>query len=244
MINITGLHKFYGKKKVLSDVSLQIKQGEVFGLLGPNGAGKSTLLSILSTVNKPSSGFLTISGLPFEKDKKKIRQLIGYVPQDIALLEELTVKENLLFWSKFYKDFISKDYLYKLCSTMQLAEKWNEKVSRLSGGMKRKLNIITALVHNPSVLLMDEPTVGIDIESKIEINHFMSKLAQEGKTIVYITHDMSEIIHFCDRFAVMKDGFVQFTGTLNEARDFLKENGLNLHEAEDVVYHLLKKSVI
>ncbi|WP_458411937.1 ABC transporter ATP-binding protein [Schinkia sp. CFF1] len=241
MINMNGISKTFGKKKVLKDVTLQIRHGEVFGLLGPNGAGKSTLLSILATIHNPSSGSVTINGLLLEKDKKKIRKLIGYVPQDVALLAELTVKDNLLFWSKFSNVSISKEYLFELCSVMQLTDKWNEKVSHLSGGMKRKLNIITALIHNPSILLMDEPTVGIDIESKMEINNFIGKLAEQGKTIVYITHDMSEIIHTCNRFAVMKEGAVHFIGTLTEAKDLLIKQGLMINDAEEIVYFLLKK---
>jgi ABC-2 type transport system ATP-binding protein len=240
MIRMINIQKNYGKKKLLDSISLDIQQGEIFGLLGSNGAGKSTLISILATVLKPNGGTIMINGMDLPRQTKQIRQQIGYVPQDIALWEEFTVKENLLFWSKFVKGKVSEERLKELCDAVHLKEKWNEKVSSLSGGMKRKLNIAVALIHDPSILLMDEPTVGIDLESKLEINQYVKGLAEQGKTIVYITHDMSEIVNLCDRIGVLRRGVLEFTGTVKEATAQLQGEGNDVSTAEEVVYELLR----
>ncbi|MDQ0243743.1 ABC-2 type transport system ATP-binding protein [Bacillus fengqiuensis] len=241
MIHIENIHKHYRKHTSLHDVSFDVRKGEVFGLLGPNGAGKSTLLSILATVLRPSAGSVTINGFDLWKQTRQVRGVIGYVPQDTALWEELTVKENLIFWSKFVKEKVTEEHLLEICQAVQLRAKWTEKVSRLSGGMKRKLNIAVALIHNPDILLMDEPTVGIDLQSKLEINRYVKSLAQQGKTIVYITHDMSEIVHLCDRIGVLRKGVLQFTGTIAEAAGHLRMNGCEPGSAEEIVYKLLKE---
>lgn len=240
MIKIRNVNKFYGKTKSLSDITLDIVQGEVFGLLGPNGAGKSTLLSILATIVTPSSGTVRIADLDMKKQGRQIRKQIGYVPQEIALWEDLTVRENMLFWSRFVKKKADKDQLMELCETVQLQNKWQHKVSELSGGMKRKLNIAIALIHDPAILLMDEPTVGIDLESKVEINGYIKKLAQKGKTIVYTTHDISEIIRLCDRIGVLKQGALEFNGTLEQAAQFVTKNAKSVFDPEELVYQLLK----
>ena len=160
MISIRNLEKTFKRVKRVNNVSMEIKEGEIFGLLGANGAGKSTLISILATVLKPTAGKVTINGFDLKKDKRKIHQMIGYVPQEIALWEESTVKDNFHFWSKFSKAKYSEEQCFQLCKAFLLEDKWNEKVANLSGGMKRKLNIAVSLIHQPSILLMDEPTVG------------------------------------------------------------------------------------
>lgn len=240
MISIEKLEKFYEKKQILNDVTVQIEKGEVFGLLGPNGAGKSTLLSILATISRPVSGSVTIGGLNLMSQTKKVRELIGYVPQEIALWEHLTVKDNFLFWSKFAAKSVPESEMLNLCQAVHLEDRWNEKVSKLSGGMKRKLNIAVTLIHQPDVLLMDEPTVGIDIQSKLEINQYIRKLADQGKTVVYITHDMSEILTLCDRIGILKNGTFHFTGTMQQARDLFKQQGNTVKNDEELLYCYLK----
>lgn len=234
MIEINNVSKTYGKKRSLANVTLTVESGEVIGLLGPNGAGKSTLLSILSTITAPSSGNVTIGGLSLKKNQKAIREVIGYVPQDIALWEELSVKENMKMWSKMTSRSLSNKQLQSLCSAVQLEGRWKEKVKNLSGGMKRKLNIAVSLIHEPSVLLMDEPTVGIDLQSKLEIIRYIKQLAAKGKTIIYITHDLNEILGVCDRFAVLKEGKLEFVGTMDQAKEKTREDA-----EENVVYKLL-----
>lgn len=244
MISIKNIEKKYGSVKRLDCVSLDVREGEIFGLLGENGAGKSTLISILATVLKPSAGSVTINGIDIKDGKKKIRQMIGYVPQEIALWEDFTVKENFYYWSKFANVKPTEDRLLALCEAVSLGDKWNEKVSDLSGGMKRKLNIAIALIHDPPILLMDEPTVGIDLQSKMDINKYMKSMAEQGKTILYITHDIHEIIHLCNRIGILQKGQLQFVGTLEEARRQLEgEASQSQISTEDVVYQLLSGSL-
>lgn len=240
MIKIMNISKFHGKKCSLHDVTLSIEKGIIYGLLGPNGAGKSTLLSILATISQPASGHVEIHGYDLGKQTKEVREHIGYVPQDVALWEHLSVKENFVLWGKFAKRKVSEEELYVLCRTVHLQDKWDEKVSRLSGGMKRKLNIAVALIHDPDVLLMDEPTVGIDIQSKLEINQYLRELARLGKTIVYTTHDINEILYLCDRICILKNGAITFSGTMEEARVFANEKGLSSEDDEAFIYSLLQ----
>ncbi|KAB7708238.1 ATP-binding cassette domain-containing protein [Bacillus aerolatus] len=241
MINISRLEKFYRKKKRLGPVNLHVDKGEIFGLLGPNGAGKSTLLSILATVSSPSAGKVIMKGKDITEETKAVRPLIGYVPQDIALWEEMTVKENMLFWGKMVKRKKSEEQLENLCQAVQLHGKWDEKVSRLSGGMKRKLNLAVSLIHDPEILLLDEPTVGIDLQSKFEINELIQKLARDGKTIIYITHDINEITQLCTRIGVLKNGIFLFTGTLAEAGARLQQHGYTAKNETEIIFHLLKQ---
>lgn len=239
MISISRISKEIRKKRLLHDISLEIFPGEIFGLLGANGAGKSTLISILATVNEPTTGSFSVNGFEMKGNATKLKEAIGYVPQEIALWEDLTVKENLQLWSKFAKTRIEEERMRELCSAVEL-HKWNEKVAHLSGGMKRKLNIAVALLHDPKVLLMDEPTVGIDLKSKLEINQYVKELAAQGKTIVYITHDLNEIIHLCDRIAVLRGGELVFTGTLDQAKTMQLGGCHTEMSMEMVVYELLK----
>lgn len=239
MIELEKLTKITGKKKRLNEVTLTIHKGELFGLLGANGAGKSTLLSILSLIHKPSSGVVKINGMDISSNAKEVRKMIGYVPQDLALWEDLSVGENMRFWSNFIKKPINQEVLMELCEAVQLRDKWDEQVANLSGGMKRKLNIAVALIHNPDILLMDEPTVGIDLQSKLEINQYVKKLAAAGKTIVYITHDLSEILSLCDRIGVLNDGILKFQGTLEMAMEHANKQGKRFESRDQLVYYLL-----
>lgn len=199
MLQAAGITKQYGNKTVLQDISFTIKQGEIVGLVGENGAGKSTLLKILATLDKPSGGSITLEDLNVHKDQKKARERIGFVPQDIALWEELSVKENMLFFEKLSWRRQTPDALRQLCLDMEL-DKWEEPVKTLSGGMKRKLNMAISMIHDPKVLLLDEPTVGIDLKSRMEIGHFLKNQSiAAGKMIIYTSHDMDEIRRVCDR---------------------------------------------
>ncbi|UJL45019.1 ABC transporter ATP-binding protein [Virgibacillus sp. NKC19-16] len=205
MLNVNVLSKMYGKKSILKDISFSAKEGEVIGLVGENGAGKSTLLQIIATLQKPTKGTLSLLDMPYHKHKKDIRKQIGFVPQDIAIWDEFTVEENMVFFEKLSWKKKSKDELNQICLDMKL-DKWKEPVKTLSGGMKRKLNLAISLIHNPSLLLLDEPTVGIDLKSRKEIGTYLKKLAIKKETlIVYTTHDMDEIISLCDRVICIGD---------------------------------------
>ncbi|MEO4053852.1 ABC transporter ATP-binding protein [Solibacillus sp. CAU 1738] len=203
MLQVDNLEKNYKQKKVLSDVSFQIEQGEVVGLVGENGAGKSTLLNILATVIKPSAGQVILDGMPYKGNQNAMRRHIGYVPQELSIWEDLTVEENMLFFEKLSWTKRTKEQCRELCLNMQLTQ-WEEKVSSLSGGMKRKLNMAISLLHDPKLLLLDEPTVGIDLKSKNEIGKYLVDIAKnDGKMVLYTSHDMNEIATFCDRVYVI-----------------------------------------
>ncbi|MGJ9457156.1 ABC transporter ATP-binding protein [Oceanobacillus sp. CF4.6] len=205
MLNVQSISKSYGKKQILDTLSFSIQSGEIVGLVGENGAGKSTLLQILATLINPTKGIVQLNDLAYEKDKKEIRKQIGFVPQDIAIWEEFTVEENMVFFEKLSWENKSKQQLKQLCLDMEL-DKWKEPVYTMSGGMKRKLNLAISLIHNPHVLLLDEPTVGIDLKSRKEIGNYLKDLAtNQNKIIIYTSHDMDEIINLCDQILCIGD---------------------------------------
>ncbi|WP_077327364.1 ABC transporter ATP-binding protein [Virgibacillus siamensis] len=208
MLSINKLSKTFRKKQVLDSITFTVNPGEIIGLVGENGAGKSTMLHILATLSKPDSGTLTLQKMSYDKDKKHIRKQIGFVPQDIALWDEFTVKENMLFFERLSWTHKNEDELQQLCFNMKL-DKWNQPVKTLSGGMKRKLNLAISLIHDPSLLLLDEPTVGIDLKSRKEIGAYLSEQAKRNdKMIIYTSHDMDEIENLCDTiYCIGKDPF-------------------------------------
>lgn len=199
MLEVHALTKKYGSKTILESISFRMEKGEIIGLVGENGAGKSTLLNILATLKQPTGGKLALNDLDYKKHYKALRKQIGYVPQEIAIWEEFTVEENMVFFEKLSWKKKSKKQLKQLCLDMKL-DKWKAPVKTLSGGMKRKLNLAISLIHDPRVLLLDEPTVGIDLKSRKEIgNYLQDQAARHEKAIVYTSHDMDEIISLCDR---------------------------------------------
>ncbi|MUK86909.1 ATP-binding cassette domain-containing protein [Ornithinibacillus sp. L9] len=208
MLNIESLHKSFRENVILHNLTFTVNPGEIIGLVGENGAGKSTLLHILATISKPSEGSISLNDLSYTTERKKIRKLIGYVPQDIAVWEDLTVEENMVFFEKLSWVNQTKEELRNLCQEMKLY-KWKEPVNTLSGGMKRKLNLAISLIHHPKVLLLDEPTVGIDLKSRKEIGTYLQKQAVENELmIIYTSHDMDEINELCNRvICIGKDPF-------------------------------------
>ena len=197
------MSKKYGEKTVFEDLELSAEAGEIIGLVGENGAGKSTLLKILATLSLPSSGEISLMNQTYRKNEKKLREYIAYVPQDIALFEELTVMENMKFFQKLSRKKVSKEDLKALLSSVNLQAD-QVKVSNLSGGMKRKLNLAVSLISDPKLLLLDEPTAGIDLRSRIEIGAFLKKLALEKNIlIIYTSHDMNEIEQVCSRVVII-----------------------------------------
>ncbi|ENH96220.1 ABC transporter ATP-binding protein [Gracilibacillus halophilus YIM-C55.5] len=199
MLQVEHLTKHFGQTNIIDQLSFSIEPGEIVGLVGENGAGKSTLLQLLATISKPTSGSIALHGLSYQNDLKKVRKQIGFVPQDIAVWDTFTVEENMIFFEKLAWNHRSKEELHNLCQDMNLFQ-WKQRVSTLSGGMKRKLNLAISLIHQPNLLLLDEPTVGIDLKSRIEIGQYLRRRAKEEQTmILYTSHDLDEIQRLCDR---------------------------------------------
>lgn len=208
MIEVKNLVKRYGDKEVVSGLNFTIEKGEVFGLLGPNGAGKSTSISMISGLLKPTSGEIYIGGINIATNPKAAKRKIGVVPQDIALYPTLSAEENLKFWGKMYniKGSKLKERVEEVLKIANLADKRKERIDSFSGGMKRRINIAAALLHEPDVLIMDEPTVGIDPQSRNHILETVKKLNEEGMTIIYTSHYMEEVEYLCSKIAIVDKG--------------------------------------
>lgn len=217
MLKVKSLTKSFGQRIIFSHLNMHIKPGEIVGLVGENGAGKSTLLQIIATLQKPTSGKLFLKEIDYHADLKKIRRYISYVPQEISLWEHLSVEENMRFFETLAWKRKTNRELKALCEEMNLTE-WQESVATLSGGTKRKLNLAISLIHDLVLLLLDEPTVGIDLKSKQEIAQYLKHLAEtKNISILYISHDMDEILHLCDyTIGLGKDPFYE---------SFLREKG-------------------
>ncbi len=246
MITVSNLSKYYEDVQALKGISFEIKQGEFFGLLGPNGAGKTTTISIMSTILQPNSGSVTIAGFDLQKDPTACKKNIGVVPQEIALYNELSAYDNLLFWGSLYD--VQKNELKaaidKTLKLFGLYDRRNDKIKTYSGGMKRRINIASALLHRPKVLFMDEPTVGIDPQSRNLIFEVLEKLHKEGMTMVYTTHYMEEAERFCDRIGIIDNGKIIAQGTLEELKSVnnMKETiVVHFQTLPDQVYEKISK---
>jgi len=225
MLKVENLYKNYGNIRAVDGISFEVKRGEVFGLLGPNGAGKSTTISIISTLIPPTKGEIIFEGESIFKNPKNIRQKLGVVPQDIALYPTLSGYENLRFWGNLYglKGQELKQRINETADIIGLHERLKDKVEKYSGGMKRRLNIGAALLHMPELLIMDEPTVGIDPQSRSHILDTVLKLNDRGITIIYTTHYMEEAENLCSRICIMDEGKIIASGTQQELVELVKE---------------------
>jgi ABC-2 type transport system ATP-binding protein len=216
-IEIIALTKRYKNSLTfaVNDLSLEVDRGEVFGLLGPNGAGKTTTISILCNLIKSTSGEVKIGGMTFKSDAKNIKKIIGVVPQEIALFSDLTALENLRYFGNMYglKGHDLKERITGLLELFGIAHKANEKVSTHSGGMKRRLNLIIGILHKPKILFLDEPTVGIDVQSRTVIIDYLLGINKLGTTIIYTSHHMGEAERFCSRVAIIDMGKVIVEGS-------------------------------
>ena len=208
MVEVKDLIMRYGERTALAGVGFEIDRGELFGLLGPNGAGKTTLISILSTLLKPSSGHVTIDSMEIVHQAKKIKHFIGTVPQEIAVYPTLSARENLSFYGRMYglHGLQLKKRIDELLEMIGLTDRKHERVQKFSGGMKRRLNLAVGLIHKPSLLLMDEPMVGVDPQSRNHILESIRTLKSEGTTMIYTTHYMEEAEQLCDRVAILDEG--------------------------------------
>ena len=246
MIRINEMSKQFGDFTALDKLSLHVKKGEFYSLLGPNGAGKTTCINIISDITKASSGTVEIDGLKSGKDSQEIKMKIGVVPQEIALYEDLTALENLNFWGKV--NGVSSKVLGKrideIFKFLDLSYHKNKKIASFSGGMKRRINIAAALLHEPEVLFMDEPTVGIDPQSRLFTYEIFEKLHQQGKTIFYTSHNMEEVERLSDRIGIIDHGKLIAEGSLNDLKDQLSMEEtlhISMDHGKDISEEKIKK---
>lgn len=217
-ITVEKLTKKYGELLAVDNLSFTVKEGEIFGFLGPNGAGKSTTLNVLCTLTSYNKGNIAVGGYNMEKDEYAIKALIGLVPQDIALYPTLTAQENVAFFAALYGLSGSrlKSAVADALSFVGLTDSAKKHAGKLSGGMQRRLNIACGIAHNPKLIIMDEPTVGVDAQSREHIMESIRVLRKRGATIIYTSHYMPEVQEICDRIAIIDHGRLAAIGTEEE----------------------------
>jgi ABC-2 type transport system ATP-binding protein len=233
ILEVKSLEKNYGDFKAVKGISFDIREGEIFSLLGPNGAGKTTTISMLSTLYSPTAGDASIDGHSVSREPMAVRQVIGIVPQDLALYEDLTARENLTFWGQMYglSGQSLKNRVEEVLGQIGLVDKAKDRVRTYSGGMKRRVNIGVGLLHKPKLLFMDEPTVGIDPQSRRAILDTVKGLNQQGMTVLYTTHYMEEAQELSNRVGIIDHGELIALGTQKE---LTKQVG----ETETLILHV------
>ena len=217
-IEVLDLQKSFGETKAVQGVDFTVQQGEIFSLLGPNGAGKTTTISMLSCLLRPDQGDARIMGHSIRSEQMGVKSVLGVVPQEIALYEDLTARENLTFWGKMYnlRGSALKARVDEVLDVIGLRDRAKERVGKYSGGMKRRVNIGVALLHKPKVIYMDEPTVGIDPQSRRNILDSVVTLKNQGMTVLYTTHYMEEAQELSDYIGIMDHGKLIASGTHDE----------------------------
>ncbi|HUI87719.1 MAG TPA: ATP-binding cassette domain-containing protein [Anaerolineales bacterium] len=238
ILEVQNLTKKYGEFPAVDDISFDIQEGEIFSLLGPNGAGKTTTISILSTLYEPTGGDAIIAGHSIRKESMDVRKAIGVVPQDLALYDELTARENLNFWGEMYNlsGKILSARVDEVLEQINLTGKAGQRIKTYSGGMKRRVNIGVGLLHRPRLLFMDEPTVGIDPQSRRAILDTVQDLNKQGMTVLYTTHYMEEAQELSDRVGIIDHGKLIALGTQKELTQKVGQNEtllLHLDENDD-----------
>ena len=228
MIEVESLSKRYGDFVAVDNVSFTAEAGGIFGLLGPNGAGKTTTLSCISGLLAPSAGRIRVLGFDVASDGPRSRQELGVVPQELALYEDLSARENLSSWGAAYGlgGAALKQRVSKVLEVVGLSDRAKEPVKRYSGGMMRRLNFACGIVHEPRVLLLDEPTVGVDPQSRVRLVELVREQAAAGACVLYTTHYMEEAESLCDRLAIIDHGRIIAAGTLDQLRVLVGERDL------------------
>ena len=237
IIEVKNITKRFNDKLVLDNISYEVEQGEIFGFIGPNGAGKSTLINIMTSLLTPDSGTITICGYDILKDPIKAKACIGYVPQDLALMEELNAYDNLEFFGALYglKGKVLKERISEALKVTGLEENRKQKVKKFSGGMKRRLNLAVAILHHPKVLILDEPTVGVDPQSRNHIFSFVKNICKEwGTTVIYTSHYMEEIEELCKRVFIIDLGKEISYGDREDIKASVFPNNKVIIEAQDI----------
>ncbi len=236
ILEARDLRKTYGDNEAVKGVSFEIKTGEIFSLLGPNGAGKTTTISMLSGLIPPTSGDAVIVGRSIVKDSLHVRAMIGVVPQEIALYDDLTARENLVFWGQMYglNGARLKTRIAAVLEQIGLSDRANERIKTYSGGMKRRVNIGVGLLHEPKLLFMDEPTVGIDPQSRRAILDTVKALNAQGMAVLYTTHYMEEAAELSNRVGIIDHGQMIALGTQRELTEQIGgRETLSLHLGDE-----------
>ena len=246
LLEVADLTYRYGERVAVDHVSLVVRRGEVFGLLGPNGAGKTTLISCIAGLLTPATGGLTFAGTPFlPRTQPGHRARLGLVPQELAVYDDLTARENLTFFARLQRAADVEGAVAEGLALAGLQARADERVSTYSGGMKRRLNLAVALLHKPELTLLDEPTVGVDPQSRHHLFSTIESLRRAGHALLYTSHSMDEVQRLCDRVAILDHGRLAACGTPTELarvagvpgadleRTFLELTGHGLRDAED-----------
>jgi ABC-2 type transport system ATP-binding protein len=228
MIEVDQLRKQYGDIVAVKDVTFTAHPGEIFGLLGPNGAGKTTTIGCISSLLTPTAGHVRVMGHDVVRDGIAARRSIGVVPQEIALYDDLSAQENLSYWggAQGLRGAELRTRISDVLELTGLLDRAKEPIKQFSGGMKRRLNFACGIVHRPKVLLLDEPTVGVDPQSRVRLLELVGQQARDGACVLYTTHYMEEAETLCDRLAIVDHGSIIAQGTLAELRALLAERDL------------------
>lgn len=223
IIEIKNLVKRYKDFIAVDNLSLSIKEGEIFGLLGPNGAGKTTTINTILGLSKKDSGSVTIFGKSMDKEEEEIKRNIGIVPQDIAVFNDLTAYENIAFFGRLYglRGNLLKERVEEALDFTGLLDRMKDYPGKYSGGMQRRLNIACAIVHKPKLIIMDEPTVGIDPQSRNHILNSVKKLNESGSTVIYVSHYMEEIEELCTNITIMDHGKIIASGSKEDLKSLV-----------------------
>lgn len=244
ILNLDKVSKKYDNKTVVDHISLEIKKGEIFGLLGPNGAGKSTTMNMICSLVKPTTGKINVFGYDNKKEMNKIKEKLGYIPQDLAIHGNLKAWENVELFAGLYglngKEL--KNAVEDSLNFVGLSEHRNGFAKNFSGGMKRRLNIACALSHKPELLIFDEPTVGIDPQSRNFILEKIKHVNKQGATVIYTSHYMEEVEAICHRIAIMDNGRIIALGTKEELISLISKSNKNM-SLEEVFLTLTGKSL-
>ena len=228
VIEVEQLRKTYGDLTAVSDISFAAHPGEIFGLLGPNGAGKTTTIGCISGLLTPTAGHVRILGHDVVREGPAARRVLGVVPQEISLYEDLSATENLNYWggAQGMRNPLLRERIGAVLELTGLLDRAREPVKQFSGGMRRRLNFACGIIHQPKVLLLDEPTVGVDPQSRVHLLDLVRAEAQSGTTVLYTTHYMEEAESMCQRLAIVDHGKIIAAGTLPELRAVLSERDL------------------
>lgn len=221
IMELQDMRKSYNKVEVLKEISFRVQTGDIIGLLGPNGAGKSTLTKVIAGIEKADSGVVLFHGENIQKNAINFKKRLGVVPQDIALYEDLSAYDNVKFFGSLYgyKGLELQNRIEEVLNFVGLWDRRKESPSKFSGGMKRRLNIACSVVHSPEILIMDEPTVGIDPQSRNHIMHLIRTLQERGTTVIYISHYIEEIEELCNRVIIMDYGKL----LVDDEKDIIKK---------------------